>query len=111
MNTREQLENMLRTFFMQGKPFSNPLTREELDRAYSLGMLRKSDLEDGMYYYGKCRNAFVAKWDNPKQKFIYMRSKFGSTFPEDINHPEDDNRYDLFIPIGECFPSEKETVE
>ena len=28
-----------------------------------------------------------------------MRTKFGYTYPEDINHFEDDNGYDLFIPI------------
>jgi hypothetical protein len=110
MNTRQELEHKLMSFLSQGKPFSNPLTREELDRAYSLGMLKKSDLEDGKYYYGQCRNASVAQWNATKQQFTYMRTKFRSTFPEDINHPEDDDRHDLFIPIGECFPSQKEEV-
>ena len=62
-------------------------------------MIEKKDLEGGEYYLGKCRNAHVALWTG--QVFIYLRTKFGSTFAdaEKIFHPEDDDGYDLFIPL------------
>lgn len=81
--------------------FSNPLTKEELELAYSQGMIRKSDLKDGVTYKGHCRNASEAVWHAEKNRFTYQRTKFGSTFPEDINHPEDDDRHDLFTPYEE----------
>ena len=56
----------------------------------------KEDLEIGECYYGKCRNASIAIWDG--KVFTYMRTKFGSTFPETINHFEDDDGFDLFAP-------------
>jgi hypothetical protein len=36
-------------------------------------------------------------WDG--EKFTYQRYKFGFTFPEKINHFQDDDGYDLFVPI------------
>lgn len=78
----------------------NPVTPEWLEAAYKAGMIKMSDLVDGTEYYGDCRNASKAKWSAKDQKFYYVRNKFGSTFTEDINHPEKDNGYDLFIPVG-----------
>ena len=66
-------------------------------------MIEKKDLEEGEYYVGSCRNAQVAKWDG--KVFIYLRYKFGDTFAEEINHPEDDNGFDLFIPIRQLDTS------
>lgn len=63
------------------------------------GMISKKELEDGVKYYGICRNVREAVWNAEKQKFIYERRKFGNIFNERINHPEDDNGFDLFIPI------------
>lgn len=59
-------------------------------------MLSKAELVTGQYYSGHCRNALVARW-NGKQ-FIYIRSKFGYTYPEAINHPEDFIGFDCFTP-------------
>lgn len=81
--------------------FSNPLTKEELEKAYADGMIRKEDLKDGVSYKGHCRNASVAVWHAEKGRFTYQREKFGSVFPEDINHPADDNGFDLFTPYEE----------
>ena len=81
--------------------FSKPVKPEELELAYSQGMIRKSDLKNCVSYKGHCRNASVAVWRSDKGVFTYIRSKFGSTFPEDINHPEDDNGFDLFTPYEE----------
>jgi hypothetical protein len=39
--------------------------------------------------------------------FEYQRYKFGCTFPETINHFEDDNGYDLFVPIRELADGEE----
>lgn len=60
--------------------------------------LAKSELEDGKYYRGECRNAIadLARWDAGKQEFFYLRYKFGDTFVEGIKHPEDEQHYDVF---------------
>lgn len=69
-----------------------------------LGMVRtknlyvmKDGLKVGEIYYGTCRNADHARWNG--EVFTYIRSKFGTQFPEDINHFEDDNGFDLFLPF------------
>lgn len=80
---------------------SNPIKPGELEQAYKEGMIRKSDLKDGKSYKGHCRNASVAIWQQEKDCFVYQRTKWGSTFPEDINHPEDDDGFDLFTPYEE----------
>ena len=55
---------------------------------------------DGAYYYGLCRNARVARYVAASDRFVYMREKFGSVFPEGIGHTENDNGFDLFQPYG-----------
>lgn len=72
--------------------------------------VRKSDLVDGEYYYGHCRNAKCAKWVAARNEFVYIRTKFGSRFSEGINHPEDDNGFDLFVPYFKCYPEKQELV-
>ena len=62
-------------------------------------MLHISELEDGKMYVGSCRNASKAKWIKERQCFEYDRTKFGSTFKEDINHPENDEGFDIFVPV------------
>ena len=61
------------------------------------GGIPKDKLIVGETYIGSCRNATEAVWHG--KVFTYMRHKFGCTYPEDINHFEDDDGYDLFIPI------------
>ena len=63
------------------------------------GAIPKKDLVIGKIYKGSCRNADEAVWLG--EKFEYNRSKFGYTFKEKINHFEDDNGYDLFVPLKE----------
>ncbi len=55
---------------------------------------------DGAYYHGICRNARVARYVASTNRFVYMREKFGSVFPEGIGHAENDNGFDLFRPYG-----------
>lgn len=88
-----------------------PVTDEWLQEAYGAGMVPRSELKDGVYYYGNCRNARVAMWSALKNQFTYMRSKFGHTFPEDIKHPVDDDGYDLFVPVCEIEPEELELIK
>ena len=61
------------------------------------GGITKNELIIGKTYIGDCRNATEAIWDG--KVFKYMRTKFGSTYEEEINHFEDDDGYDVFVPI------------
>ena len=72
--------------------------KTNLEIIKEIGAIPKSDLQNGHHYLGICRNSNVAKWDEKEGVFFIMRKKFSSTFIEKINHPEDDNGYDLFIP-------------
>lgn len=57
----------------------------------------KNKLVVGQEYIGNCRNAAKAIWKG--EYFVYLRYKFGDEFYEKINHYEDDNGYDAFVPI------------
>jgi hypothetical protein len=69
------------------------MNREQLD------FIPKDKLEHGGYYEGMCRNASVARWDAVKEVFWHWRTKFGSTFPETIKHPSDEDVFDVFYPM------------
>jgi (p)ppGpp synthase/HD superfamily hydrolase len=76
---------------------------------FKKGIVPKHKLIKGKYYFGKCRQSQVALWNG--YVFVYMRTKFGSIYPEDINHLEDDNGYDLFIPLEIVIPTELQTIK
>lgn len=61
------------------------------------GAIPKDKLEVGATYIGSCRNASEAVWDG--NEFTYIRHKFGSSYEETINHFQDDDGSDLFVPI------------
>ena len=61
------------------------------------GGIPKKDLIVGQVYVGSCRNAEEALWDG--KVFIYKRRKFAMVYDEEINHFEDDDGYDVFVPI------------
>ena len=61
------------------------------------GAIPKKDLIVGETYIGDCRNASEAIWNG--KVFVYKRNKFGYIYEEEINHFEDDDGYDLFVPI------------
>ena len=65
-------------------------------------MIPKCNLKNGAYYVGYCRNASVAMWDERAACFVYLRTKFGNVFAETINHPEDDDGFDIFVPVREA---------
>ena len=70
----------------------------DLHVAFAMGLIPKHELVHGQWYLGACRNASQAVWNSASQKFFYRRTKFGSTFWDEIEHPEDDRGYDLFFP-------------
>ena len=61
------------------------------------GAIPKNKLEVGVTYIGTCRNTEEATWNG--KCFDYKRYKFGDWFDDTINHFEDDDGYDLFVPI------------
>jgi hypothetical protein len=80
-------------------PRCNSEEHEELVNLYiKAGAISKSELKPGGWYIGQCRNTTIAQWW-PKSGFNYIRYKFGDKYVDTINHFEDDNGYDLFIPF------------
>ena len=71
----------------------------DIEDYYAAGVVRKSDLKDGSYYIGLCRNSHIAVWDAKNDCFWYIRFKFDSRFIEKINHIESDDTFDTFIPF------------
>lgn len=61
------------------------------------GAIPKKDLIIGKKYLGSCRNASEAKWNGVC--FKYERFKYGIRHIDEINHFEDDDGHDLFIPL------------
>jgi len=61
------------------------------------GAIPKDKLIVGKTYIGNCRNASEAVWNG--DFFTYKRTKFGNTYDENINHFQDDDGYDVFVPI------------
>lgn len=56
----------------------------------------KDQLQHGVYYVGRCRNASVARWNADRQCFFHWREKFGVVFLEAIKHPDDESHFDVF---------------
>jgi len=72
---------------------------EDIEQAVRDGMIAKNNLVVGKEYEGYCRNSEVARWTGTG--FSYMRYKFGGLFPEEQPHPEDDQGFDIFVPVKE----------
>ena len=89
---------------------ANP-TPEQLEAAYAQGLLRKTALVHGAYYRGRCRNATVARWNEPGQHFIHWRTKFTNRFLEAIRHPEDEKVFDVFLATEEIIPEEWDRID
>lgn len=97
-------------YWKERKPFKNeddipsipivlPKDYEEIiiPNIIRCGGISKEKLIKGGTYIGSCRNAEEAVWNG--KKFIYIRHKFGATYTEEINHFQDDDGYDVFVPI------------
>lgn len=91
MNTAEIIYNIL----------THPIKKEALEEAYKLGMLKKVDLEDGTFYFGCCRNTETAQWSKADNCFKYTRLGHfpGDEYEDTVEHPEDDQGSDIFVPI------------
>ena len=63
------------------------------------GAIPLNKLKINQVYLGRCRNNRYAKWDG--KEFIYYRTSFNNRYTDTINHFEEDNGYDLFVPIKE----------
>lgn len=61
-----------------------------------LPIIPKTELVDGAYYHGSCRNASIARWNAAEQQFYHWRNKFG-WYVETISAPEDEQYYDVFV--------------
>lgn len=85
-----------------------PLEQLHIDKLIELGAIPKKDLIVDEYYYGRCRNNTVAMWGG--EKFQYMRYKFGY-YQDVINHFEDDDGYDLFVPLKIIIPEKEQIIK
>ena len=78
-----------------------PLNKEEeifiQDTLINNGAIPLHNLEVGKTYVGFCRNSSEAIWQG--EKFVYQRYKWGTTYPEEINHFQNDDGYDVFVPV------------
>lgn len=72
----------------------------DLVGAVYAGMIPKNQLAHGKWYVGYCRNASKAWWNAEQQVFSYKRVKWSYEYWEDIPHPEDDEGYDIFVPVA-----------
>lgn len=114
---KELVKFNIKEYYKTLKPFKNsydipdipnPVEQFHIDKLIECGAIPKKDLIVGEYYYGKCRNSNIAMWDGVQ--FIYLRYKWGSHYNDKINHFEDDNGFDLFVPIKRVKPKDDEKI-
>ena len=112
MNDKVTYTDRMIKYWSERKPFKNeddiydiPVVSEDIYKNIIIpniircGGIPKDKLIVGKTYIGSCRNSSEAVWNG--KAFTYIRHKFGSVYEEEINHFEDDNGYDLFVPIKE----------
>lgn len=84
---------------LYGLPQAPPEFWESIcEKLIEKGAIPKKDLVVGTTYTGVCRNSDEATWLG--DKFEYTRYKFGAYYKDTINHFEDDDGYDLFVPLS-----------
>lgn len=66
----------------------------------------KSEMIVDKEYEGHCRNSGKAVWKG--DHFEYQRYKLGSYYTDEINHYEDDDGYDVFVPTEEIKQDEND---
>jgi hypothetical protein len=71
----------------------NKLVKEYLEA----GAIAKEDLIVGAWYAGTCRNTYMAQWTG--KYFRFIRDKFSGSYIDTLNHFQDDDGYDVFVPI------------
>ena len=91
--------NELNSEVLEGLPQTPPeFWKLICEKLIEKGAIPKKDLVIGTTYTGVCRNSDEATWLG--DKFEYIRYKFGTRYKETINHFEDDDGYDLFVPLS-----------
>ena len=108
----EEIKRLNMEYWDNLKPFETPddvpmipyCPKEEWDGFYvprllKCGAIPKDKLVVGKTYIGSCRNSDEATWNG--KEFEYERYKFGFTYKDKVNHFQDDDGYDLFVPIKE----------
>lgn len=111
MSTKEQIEHIIE-YWKTLEPFKDeddipdiPVVSQEIYHEYIIpniircGGIPKYQLKPHTVYIGSSRSTTEAEWNG--EKFIYTRHKLSGIYTEIINHFEDDDGYDLFIPIKE----------
>ena len=109
-NTPEKRKERMVDYFNKLQPFKSidnipdiPITDEGtynnviVPNLIRCGAIPKDKLINGKTYMGSCRNASEAVWLG--NQFEYIRHKFGTTYKETINHFQDDDGSDLFVPL------------
>ena len=112
LQKKEQRYSGILEFWKEHKPFKNeddipdvPVVKEDdykniiIPNIIRCGGIPKNELIINKVYLGSCRNSDKAKWNG--KTFEYTRIKFGTSYIEEINHFEDDDGYDVFVPIKE----------
>jgi hypothetical protein len=68
--------------------------------------IAKKDLKHGSFYKGKCLYGDYARWDGVKGVFRMWRGTLGLKYLVDIKHPEDEDKFDVFVVEVECKQKE-----
>ena len=121
MNRLEELKKKLKEerewhklhwkeFWYNLKPFKTPddipdvpiVSKEMYEEVVVRNLIRcgaipKSELIVGKTYEGSCRNSSTAVWNG--KEFEYKRYKWGMWEDDSVNHFEDDDGSDVFVPI------------
>ncbi len=71
-------------------------------------MINKTELKTGSYYKGEGRGVEVGRWNG--KVFIYIRHKWGSSYPAEMPHVEDDEKYNWIAGRYAVFVPEQETT-
>ena len=109
-NIKKEIKERLVKQYTELQPFKDiddipeiPITDKEtydsviIPNLIRCGAIPKDKLIIGETYVGACRNSDEATWNG--KTFNYKRYKLGTWRDEEINHFQDDDGYDVFVPI------------
>ena len=110
-NRKEHFRNLKPFETIHDIPNLPVVDKEEWDNFYvpiliEKGAIPKADLKDGNWYIGDHRRCKIAKWNETKNCFEYIRTKFNAVFWDKCNHFQDDDGFALFVPIREANQEE-----
>lgn len=92
--------NYDKDLYLKGKYAYQAYTRDTAlpDSVFDV-VIDKDDLIDGQLYFGVSRNTTTATWSAERNEFVYMRTKFMDKFEDTLPHAEDDDGFDIFVPL------------